>query len=311
MFSMIRKIKKKNGTDFYLFGKKIFRKRISTHTILKELNKDFDGMCKLFHTTLEPKDIKPARGILRDIQLSALKILKEIDRVAKENNISYWVDYGTLLGAVRHDGFIPWDDDIDISMPRDDYEKFVDLFNEKTKDPNLKAILYKDQVEQILIKVAHKDAPQLMFVDIFPVDFCYKKMDDTEKLEFSNKLKNLAKDCRKHKSELKNKYNYCLNLRDKKIDNLKPDSNIKPTIFYGLEFYHTMHPYNCFDYDTIFPLKSINFEGCDFSCVNDEDLYLTMIFGDYMNLPQRLHYHNNVNDIDIKDVLSIKRYAKS
>lgn len=65
------------------------------------------------------------RDTLRKLQLAELGILKDIDRVCRESDITYFLDSGTALGAVRHGGFIPWDDDIDIGMPRDDYERFL------------------------------------------------------------------------------------------------------------------------------------------------------------------------------------------
>ena len=62
---------------------------------------------------------------LRRLQLVELDILRDIDKVCREHGIRYFLDSGTLLGAVRHGGFIPWDDDVDLGMPRHDYERFL------------------------------------------------------------------------------------------------------------------------------------------------------------------------------------------
>ena len=64
---------------------------------------------------------------LRRLQLAELGILEDVDRVCREHGITYFLDSGTVLGARRHGGFIPWDDDIDIGMPRADYEKFLEI----------------------------------------------------------------------------------------------------------------------------------------------------------------------------------------
>ena len=71
---------------------------------------------------------------LREAQMASLDILLEFDRVCKKNQITYWIDFGTLLGAVRHKGFIPWDDDIDISMPPADFKRFMEIGQKELKD---------------------------------------------------------------------------------------------------------------------------------------------------------------------------------
>ena len=62
---------------------------------------------------------------LRKAQLKMVEILEAIDDICKRHDIKWWLCYGTMLGAVRHNGFIPWDDDCDIAMMREDYERFM------------------------------------------------------------------------------------------------------------------------------------------------------------------------------------------
>ncbi|MDD5598602.1 MAG: LicD family protein [Victivallaceae bacterium] len=81
---------------------------------------------------------------LRKIQLD---ILRKVSAFCGENEISYYLGYGTLLGAVRHGGYIPWDDDIDLIIPRPDYLRFLEIFDERNKCPELKVLShYKDEM---------------------------------------------------------------------------------------------------------------------------------------------------------------------
>ena len=65
---------------------------------------------------------------LRKIQLTELDILKDLDRVCKANNITYFIAQGTLLGAAKYKGFIPWDDDIDVIIPYNDLKKLMTVY---------------------------------------------------------------------------------------------------------------------------------------------------------------------------------------
>lgn len=73
--------------------------------------------------------------MMTELQTIELNILKEIDRVCRENGIEYMLSGGSVLGAVRHGGFIPWDDDIDINMIRDEYERFLEIAETKLNQP--------------------------------------------------------------------------------------------------------------------------------------------------------------------------------
>ncbi len=118
---------------------------------------------------------------IRETQIALLEVLGEFDRVCREHNLRYSLAAGTLLGAVRHKGFIPWDDDCDVYMPRPDYEKFIRLVSEGGVFPEY-LTLSKDRgrgTYYSFVKILdtryplkcsnHIEVPY-MFLDIFPID---------------------------------------------------------------------------------------------------------------------------------------------
>lgn len=72
---------------------------------------------------------------IKKVWYTQLNLYKEFDKFCKVNHLRYFADYGTLLGAVRHKGFIPWDDDMDFTMPRPDYQRMINLASDYFKYP--------------------------------------------------------------------------------------------------------------------------------------------------------------------------------
>ena len=78
------------------------------------------------HNALRER-FNPEESLLRRQQMRMLEILLEVDKICKRHDIQYWLSSGTLIGAMRHDGFIPWDDDLDIEMMRSDYLRLMEV----------------------------------------------------------------------------------------------------------------------------------------------------------------------------------------
>lgn len=124
---------------------------------------------------------------LRELQLFALDILKDVHQFCTQNNIKYSLYAGTLLGAIRHQGFIPWDDDIDIVMPRDDYDRFCQTYrsekfqvvNKDIDDSFQLAYARVCDTKQTIYKAVEpcSKKPTGVWIDVFPADGCPSKED--------------------------------------------------------------------------------------------------------------------------------------
>lgn len=127
------------------------------------------------------------------------EVLKEIDRVCKKHNIQYFADWGTLLGAVRHGGFIPWDDDLDIVMKRKDYEKFMSIARfDLEQGFDVQTFRNQNDFWLFMGKVVGKNRfcfekehlrrfhnfPYIACVDIFVLDYMYKDPEKEEERRY-------------------------------------------------------------------------------------------------------------------------------
>ena len=121
---------------------------------------------------------------MNSVQVKILSIFESVDSICKKNNIRYYAIGGTCLGAVRHNGFIPWDDDLDIAMPREDYDKFIQIAeHELPSNLRLFGVDNIEHYECLFIKVhdinttlIHRDYKDYVeryagvYIDIMPLD---------------------------------------------------------------------------------------------------------------------------------------------
>ena len=246
---------------------------------------------------------------LREIQLKVLDLMVEFDALCKKYGIDYRVSGGTLLGAIRHKGFIPWDDDIDVMMLREEYDKFLEAAEkmelpEKREIVSLKAHSFPRNYSRYIRKDYIKredmfeadDCPWLG-MDIFPVDFVpndsrydkqVKKMDFLRKLLLTSvtesgtgktKGKALAKDLLRPVAKMIGSYRIA-----KKMDKLQRKYN-ESEKEYVASVAGVYVKGERWKYSEYLPATEVEFEGHLFQGPGNYEIYLTNMFGDYMQLP--------------------------
>ncbi len=243
----------------------------------------------------------------RDIQLGCYEIFKEFDRFCRNNNLRYYLLGGTMLGAIRHKGFIPWDDDMDVGMPREDYEKLLRVrghFEEKgiaVKNSNTEKN-YSYDFTKMTRTVDGADVE--LFLDIFPLDGCpyvspkkikgyYTRFDTLRMMKNSHFMtlenKNAVKKvlvCLLRLNSLK-KY---LKVMDKYLKRNGFDDSAAVGNFSGHWREKEIMPKHIYGTPTL-----VEFEGKMYYGVENPDAYLTAMYGDYMKIPpekERLTHFN-------------------
>ena len=138
-----------------------------------------------------------------------IEVLKEIERVCKKHGIRYFADWGTLLGAVRHKGFIPWDDDIDITMFREDYEKFLKVAQQELPTGYKVFNVYThENYEEVFTRInngaeinltdeyleKYHGCPYVVGIDVFPQDYLPPSIEEKTALIHMMKVVMLTKE---------------------------------------------------------------------------------------------------------------------
>lgn len=256
--------------------------------------------------------------MLQKLQMAELAILDSVTSAFREHGIKYFLGYGTLLGAVRHKGFIPWDEDVDIFVPRPDYERFIKdeekiikapfIFkNYSLHDPQYDEhhVRIEDPSLQAVAQFGNKVAPKNVWIDVFPLDGAPKSQLAQRWLFFRLNLLNVLRKCsrsadrgytRRSKSifvEICRRLNEITGFGQRlstpkiveQMHSIRKKYDYERCEYaYALTYEYCRKRIVCRKewFDTG---KKAEFEGIELMIPSDSDAVLRQVYGDYLTLP--------------------------
>lgn len=247
---------------------------------------------------------------LKKLQAIQIESLKEIIRICEAHGLTYYLWYGSMLGAVRHDGFIPWDDDLDLAMPEEDYDKFIECCKTELKpefflhtfenDPNyFPAFVRIRRNNTTYIPEVYNDTNFLnngVWVDIFPLHYAKSDRSTVEKIKFNLQRRVLrplisirALGAKSNKTKSKIAYALVRHMKlstlikwNEKVAKFCPKQGAKFLTGEGNALVMSRYYYKAEDLGEGSLHK---FESLECRIPNNPDILLKMWYGDYMQLP--------------------------
>ena len=244
---------------------------------------------------------------LEEIKQVELDILEYLHEICEKHDIKYFIDFGTLLGAVRHKGFIPWDDDMDLGMPRKDYEKFISICKKELPEHVILRLhddnLGNTSIMDTSLQIPFGDELCSPFIDIFPLDgypddrFYYfihtnkiklyralskisviDRLHDRDRGSFENAIVSISKVLKLNKLLKTTTIN-------NKLQNLIKQYDFETSSIVG-NVLGSYRERELARKEVFGEPQLLEFENLEISCHANPDEYLTKIYGDYMKLPE-------------------------
>ena len=272
---------------------------------------------------------------LRQLQMVELDMLKEVVRICDKHNLTYYLSAGTFLGAVRHKGFIPWDDDADVRMPRPDYEKLLSVLSDELREPYIiKHFLYDNTVHRYYLRIndprvrlkrTHTEKGEISnaWIDVFPLDGMPENMLHNKcrqlrllwrrmwlQISVFDEIVTLNKKRKWYENAIiaivKNtpiQHFVSYDKMWKKLDYAMKAFPVDKAKYYvnfmGMYKFRDMIPKTIYGNGA-----GYEFEGEIFNGPENYDAFLTQLYGDYMKLPpqsERNKHFTEIESINLKE----------
>lgn len=236
-----------------------------------------------------------------------LDMLKEIDTVCKTNNLKYSLAFGTLLGAIRHKGFIPWDDDLDIMMPLEDMRKLKDVLrseNIRYCDVDTEPY-YEFDFSRIAHNATYSNRGRFtkgygISIDLYPVIRIPREEQERDNFFFeAEKIQKRRLSFIKWNGKIVRNTPFHSIPGFKRAVRALRDYLLKERGYDDGLYYIVAAPFSrrdkdTYDFDLFREIKNVEFEGNKYAAISDYDYFLKHIYGDYMTPPpldQQQPYH--------------------
>lgn len=279
-----------------------------------ELKKDIKSISYAFQLITQSIQLNTIECIdsnLKKLQQFDSQFLDLFANVCEKENITFWLDFGTLLGAERHNGFIPWDDDIDIAMLRSDYDKIDELHERYLKNKGISLSNGAGFYHKIK-RLKYKNTP--IQIDIWPYDLICDNKNDINVI--SEKIRKCNQEyCKRNSQRLNDDINVDIlkSIRNRKLN--ITDSISKSThLVNGCEWITYSSP-RVYKINHIFPLVNCRFGERNYLVPNNAKYVLYDIYGDYKKFPSVTSFNGHWNicqelenfDIEEHEILELKK----